>query len=68
MIPPRFFQAMSMEELKALLFERNGILNAQECQRLWHMCEYQGEPPQTLQVLFNKADILRILAPKKRST
>jgi hypothetical protein len=67
MIPARFFQTMSMDDIQALLFERNGVLNAQECQRLWRMCDYQGEPPQTLQALFNKADILRLLRPKKRS-
>jgi hypothetical protein len=65
-IPPRFFQTMKFEELHALLWERDGWLNAEECRRLWRMCDYQGEPPQTLQLLLNKADLLRMFPPKQK--
>ncbi len=63
-IPPAFFRAMSRDEFRQLCLN-NGVLNAEQCARLWRMTDRQDEPPRSMTLMVSREDVMRIWPPRK---
>ena len=66
-IPVEFLRTLSRGDWNVLC-ANEGYLDAEQCARLWQMTDRQDVPPKRLQLLFDRADIMRIWPPRKERT
>jgi hypothetical protein len=55
---------MSPEEFHRLLVEQHGILDVEQCRRLWRILGRDDEPPTSMEVVFSRQDVLRAFPPR----
>jgi hypothetical protein len=60
-----FWKTVSEQEFREII-DRGGILNAEQCARLWRIEERQTEPPKALEILIWKPDLDRLIRKLKR--
>ena len=52
LIPPKFWGSVSDAEFVAIA--QRGFLDREQAARLWRMCDYQGDPPERVEVRIAK--------------
>jgi hypothetical protein len=58
LIPPRFFKSLTDEEAAQVV--TTSRLTPELCARLWRMLDRQDEPPTSMTLYANSADIMRL--------
>ena len=56
----KFWTTFSVQEFSDFI-DRDGVLNEEQCARLWRMMEYQGEPPKSLVVQVHGPSLNRLI-------
>jgi hypothetical protein len=56
-IPAKFWGEISQAEWLEVC--TTSMLNAEMCRRLWRMTDRQGEPPEKVQVLINREQLMK---------
>ena len=62
-IPIEFIRSLTRADWDKLL-ANNGVLDAEQCARLWRMTDHQDKPPSSLMLMFSREDVMRIWPPK----
>jgi hypothetical protein len=62
-IPAKFWASLSPAEFLHLAMN-DGELSASECARLWKMTDRQDTPPDSLKIMINREDLMRVFPIK----